>query len=106
MENLEDIKVGDKVIVSDGFRKRVDTVTRLTKNLIVVGRSRFNKSNGFEYGGRGYCSPHIVRATPEMIAEIEEERRRNDLLAKLKGHPWNKLTTEELEKVYRIINVL
>lgn len=104
MENLEDIKVGDKVILANARIKRVETVTKVTKTLVIVGNRRFKKDGGFEYGGRPFEMMHICKVTPEVLAEIEAENKRNDLINKIVRYPWNKLSTEELEKVYKLIN--
>ena len=61
MKQLENIKVGDKIIVNYIFEERVVTVSKVTKTLIIVGDRRYNKNNGFTYGRRGYNFPYIVR---------------------------------------------
>nr|DAF60426.1 MAG TPA: hypothetical protein [Siphoviridae sp. ctmHK36] len=104
MENLEDIKVGDKVILANARIKRVVTVTKVTKTQIVIGNKRFKKESGFEYGGRPLETKRIYRATPEVLEEIEAETKRNDLINKIARYPWGSLTNEELEKVCKIIN--
>ena len=80
MENFEDIKVGDEVIITDSFSKKACKVTRVTKTLIVVDNDRFNKKDGFEYGLHGYAMiPHLIRATPEALKAIMDERKRHHL---------------------------
>lgn len=61
MKQLENIKVEDKIIVHYVFEERVETVSKVTKTLIIVGDCRFNKNNGFTHGRRGYNFPYIVR---------------------------------------------
>ena len=47
MENLEDIKVGDKVILYRRFQDRtVCKVDRLTKNFIIVEGRKYRKKDG------------------------------------------------------------
>lgn len=104
MENLEDIKVGDKVILANARIKRVVTATKVTKTLVVVGSRRFKKDGGFEYCGRPFETMHICKATPEVLAEIESENKRNDFINKIASYPCGALSTEELEKVYELIN--
>ena len=104
MENFEDIKVGDKVIVTNGGTKRVETVERLTKSFVSVWHRRFRKKDGIEYGGVPFERFHLCKATPEALAEIEEVQKRDNLLNKVARFRWGKLSTEELEKVYEMIN--
>lgn len=104
MENLEDINVGDKVILANARIKRVESVQRMTKTLVWVGHRAFRKKDGLEYGGRPFETMHICKVTPEVLAEIESENKRNDLINKIVHYPWGTLSTEELENVYELIN--
>lgn len=105
MENFEDIKVGDEVIITNSFYEKVCRVTRTTKTLIVADNVRFNKKDGFEFGLHGYAMiPHLKRATPEALAAIMDERKRHYLISKITGYPYHTMSTEELEKVYDFIN--
>lgn len=104
MENLEDIKVGDKVILYSRYCKKVCKVERLTKTLVIVNGEKFRKADGFSTGHIGYYSSSIIRATEEMIAKVEEENKRDLLINKIKSYPLDKLSTDELENVYELIN--
>lgn len=104
MENFEDLKVGDKVIVTNGRVERVESVRRLTKTLVFVGYKSFRKNDGREYGGRPFGTMHLRKATPEAIAEIEKEMKRNDILDKVTRFRWGILDNKTLEKVYELIN--
>lgn len=104
MENFEDIKVGDKVILYRRYKKKVCKVERLTKTLVIVDGEKFRKADGFSTGDRGYYSSSIGRATAEMIAKVEEENRRDLLINKISRYHWSVLSTDELEKVYELIN--
>lgn len=105
MENLEDIKVGDKVILYRKFQNNVvSEVERLTKNYVIVDGRKFRKKDGFEPGNVGFYSSSISRATEEMIAKVEEENMRDLLISKISHYPFSKLSTEELEEVYKLIN--
>lgn len=104
MENLEDIKIGDKVILYRRYCKKVCKVERLTKTLVIVDGEKFRKADGLSTGDRGYYSSSISRATEEMIAKVEEENKRDMLINKIRHYPLDKLSTDELEKVYELIN--
>lgn len=57
MKNLEDIKVGDKVILYRRFQDRtVCKVERLTKNFIIVEGRKYRKKDGFEAGDCEFMS--------------------------------------------------
>ena len=100
MDNLEDIKVGDKVVLYRRYDKKVCKIDRVTKTFVVVDGNKFRKKDG----SGGYYSAYIRRATEEMIAKVEEENKRNVLVNKIRHCPLDKLSTEVLGKVYELIN--
>lgn len=104
MENLENIKVGDKVIVVKRYTRHVRKVKRLTKTQIVVDDDKFRKSDGKSVNNYGWFSPFIRKATQELISEVEEEEKRTKLLYEVYHTDWNKLRTDKLEEVYKLIN--
>lgn len=104
MENLENIKVGDEVVLYIRYNKILCKVERLTKNFIIVKGRKYRKSNGFSTNGDILSSSCIYRASTEMIAKIKEENNRNILINKIRHYPLDKLSTKELEKVYELIN--
>lgn len=104
MENLEDIKVGDKVILYRRFQDRtVCKVERLTKNFIIVEGRKYRKKDGFEAGDCGIYVSSIVRATEQVIAEIEEEHKRDTIITYIKNFRLSTLPTDVLERVYELI---
>ena len=104
MKNLEDIKVGDKVILYRKFQNRtVCKVDRLTKNFIIVEGRKFRKKDGFEAGDCGIYVSSIGRATEQMIAEIEEEHKRDAIIEYIRNFRLSTLPTDVLEKVYELI---
>lgn len=104
MENLEDIKVGDKVILYRKFEnKLVCKVERLTKNFIIVKGRKYRKKDGFEAGDCGIYISSICRATEEEVAEIEEKNKRDKLINYIRNCRLGLLPTDVLEKVYKLI---
>lgn len=104
MKNLEDIKVGDKVILYRRFQDRtVCKVERLTKNFIIVEGRKYRKNDGFETGDCGIYVSSIGRATEQMIAEIEEEHKRDVIISYIRNCRLSTLPTDVLEKVYKLI---
>lgn len=104
MENLEDIKVGDKVILYRRFQDRtVCKVDRLTKNFIIVEGRKYRKKDGFEAGDCGIYVSSIDIATEQEITEIEEENKRDAIIAYIRNFRLSTLPTNVLERVYELI---
>ena len=84
-EWLAGLKAGDEVVVSSGYVQRVPAihrVTRVTGTLVIVGASRYRKSDGYA-PGNGYHRGRIVQPTPERrdIAEEKMLRARLESIA-------------------------
>lgn len=104
MENLEDIKVGDKVILYRRFQDRtVCKVDRLTKNFIIVEGRKYRKKDGFEAGDYEIYVSSIDIATEQEITEIEEENKRDAIIAYIRNFRLSTLPTDVLERVYELI---
>lgn len=107
MARFDNIKVGDKVIISgQSFGKGVATVTKVNKTSFVCNCGSFNltfKFDGIERGGdiwtRWVCLPWTKETEDEII--IENHRRK--LLNKINKTSFNDLSTEKLEEIFKII---
>ena len=88
MENLEDIKIGDKVILYFDNAQYMCEVKRLFKNLVcTIGGDNFRKKDGTMVGSISNPSPCIREATQERILEFEH---RKELLCKIHDYHFGK----------------
>lgn len=70
---IKDLKVGDKVIISNVYATRIGVVEKITPaGNIKANRVLFNP-NGRERGGDIWACSHLRRATPEAIKKIEDQ---------------------------------
>ena len=78
MESLENLKVGDDVLVYDknGLFEAIFYVERLTNNYLVIGGAKFGKKHGW------MCSNHNLFAKLASEEEIErvEKKKKSVLL--------------------------
>ena len=90
MSELEDLKKGDKVIVSGLYRyDMISQVERVTNKYIFVESVKFSKA----FGRLSWCrtsSVHIKPATEEDIRRVEEETEKRNIV--------NNLTKTHFEK--------
>ena len=79
MSELENLKVGDKVIVGGVYiHNRISQVERVTKKYIVVEGNKFSKEFGWIDGCSSYTSDHIRPASEEDIKRVEEETEKRN----------------------------
>lgn len=99
---LEGLKVGDEVVVR-GHREMLSVVTRLTPSMVVVGATRFRKSDGVEVGGSTWTSTYLFEATPEEVRRIRGKEEIRRLIANIEATKWRTLSVETLRAVVAAI---
>jgi hypothetical protein len=98
---LQSLKPGDEVIVSGsrpGSVECVRKVERITKTLIIVGRTRFNRERGQTVGG-GWHHCYLDEATPGAMRQLEHDALRRSLIYKLQDVTWYDMPLDTLVAV-------
>ena len=103
MKELENLKVGDKVIVSGLYRyDRISQVERVTNKYIFVESVKFSKA----FGRLSWCrtsSAHIKPATEEDIRRVEEETEKRNIVDYLTIAHFEKLSFTTLVTIRDIV---
>ena len=103
MKELEDLKVGDKVIVSGLYRyDKISQVEKVTKKYIFVESVKFSKA----FGRLSWCrtsSAHIKPSTEEDIRRVEEETEKRDIVNYLTIANFEKLSFTTLVAIRGIV---
>ena len=102
MENFEDIKVGEKLIMSRlWYDPQVVTVEKVTKTTFTANGIVFNKNSGRQRGAHdSYSYWYVSRATEERLAQVKMESATKKYAAYLKNFDYSKLPLETLKKIY------
>lgn len=100
MEKLENVKVGDKLIISRPWcTDYIDTVERMTKTLVVTSNGyKFKKANGYGYQIQGCAWP----ATPEDIERVKLKEKHISLVYDCGNINFKKLSIPQMEEIIRI----
>ena len=102
-EDFKSLKAGDKVIINSSFYDdRVETIDRITNTQIVIGNSKFKRTNGWQIGDNIWSKTRLSIGTPEKIAEIEHKQRMNAIRSYVTKH-LNEFNDAQLEAMYRAI---
>ena len=95
------LEVGDVLISTNCMARSV--VDRVTKTQVICGVVRFRREyDGLsisEIGSGTWSRTRYLLATPESEARF----RRNFILSKIRYFEFDKLTTNDIERVYAII---
>ena len=104
MENFDDIKVGEKLIMSRlWYDPQVGVVEKVTNATFTVKGVVFNKKDGHQRGAHdSYTYWYVSRATEERLAEIEKNAKIKRYAAYLQKVDYSKLPLETLEEIYRL----
>lgn len=99
-ESLENVKVGDKLLVYINQTKGIETVERTTTTLVITKLHRFRKDNGYAQGSGGWTIIRAILATDKDIAEATHRR----LISKCRNIDFDSLTDSQLEAILKIVN--
>lgn len=103
MATLDDVKVGDKVIYSNGWGDDIVTVTKVTKTQIHTGYSRYRKSDGRMVNADTWSRAKIRPYDEETVKKIERRNKQDKMVTTLRNYPYHDLSFEDLETVYNIL---
>ena len=104
MKELENLKVGDKVIVGGAYSYcRIRQVEKVTKKHIVVEGNKFSKEFGWIDGCSSYTSDHIRPATEEDIRRVKEDEEKRGIIKWLENTIFEKLSYETLVAIRDIV---
>lgn len=108
MKTLQDLHVGDEVIVYDPYSgDKVAKVAKITKSYIYtdVPTIKYNIDDGYEVGF-GYRWAHNIRVgTTEEIEKVRNEARKTSLSHYLSKFDWSKCDLGFLEDIFHLINI-
>ena len=104
MSELENLKVGDKVIVGGVYiHNRISQVERVTKKYIIVESVKYSKAFGWVAGCSSYSANHIKPATEEDIRRVEEETDKRNIVEYLTKIHFKKLSYKTLIAIRDIV---
>lgn len=105
MKDLGDIKEGDKVVYINALApERVLEVTKVTKTLIICGRTRFNKQTGRITGAAIWNTAYIHYPEDGEIEAIRQQQIVQSIVHKLQILDPVNITYEQAIKVKEILN--
>lgn len=103
MKELKDLVVGDDVLVTGTFHRRIAKVDKVTKTQIIIDNARFRRDSGWQCGSDRWNVRRIYVPTEKEISDIKEENFRKELLYAISSFDFKRLSTDELKQVYNIV---
>lgn len=103
MKELKDLVVGDDVLVTGMYYRRIAKVDKVTKTQIVVDNARYRRNSGWQCGDDIWDRESISVPTEKEISDIKEENFRKKLIYAIRSFDFKRLSTDELKQVYKIV---
>lgn len=103
MKEFKDLVVGDDVLITSRYYRRIAKVDKVTKTQIVVDNVRFRRDSGWQCGGDSWNRKSISVPTEKEISDVKEENFRKKLLYAISSIDFKRLSTDELKQVYNIV---
>lgn len=103
MKELKDLVVGDDVLVTGLYHRRIAKVDKVTKTQIVVDKVRFRRNSGWQCGCDSLDRKSISIPTEKEISDVKEENLRKTLIYAIRSFDFKRLSTDELKQVYNIV---
>lgn len=103
MKELKDLVVGDEVLVTGTFHRRIAKVDKVTKTQIIIDNARFRRDSGCQCGGDSWNRKSISVPTENEISDIKEEILRETIIYAISSFDFKRLSTDELKQVYNIV---
>lgn len=103
MKELKDLVVGDDVLVTVMSYRHIAKVDKVTKTQIIVNNARFRRDSGWQFGSDRWNVRRISVPTEKEISDVKEEVLRKTLIYAISSFNFERLSTNELKKVYNIV---
>lgn len=98
---LKELKVGDKVVVNNRYRKILTTVIKITPKGFIKTENGFQfNSDGTQRSSNIWDSATLLQFTDEVMLEF----KKNKLVNQCKEIKFSELTIEQLEQILLIVN--
>lgn len=107
-EDLNSLKVGDKVILYGRYRsKGIATVDRITETQIVIDDgNKFRKSDGMQVGHNMWSNYSCIAiATKERVEKMECERYTRNMRNYIEGC-LNRFNDKQLESICQLVDTI
>jgi hypothetical protein len=101
---LDNVKVGDKLIMTSRWNRAILTVEKVQKNFVIAKGYKFRKSSGSLVSSDCWTSASAKIATEEDLEDSRKEVRRQRMISKCRDINFYSLTDTQLEQILKIVN--
>jgi len=102
MSPLENVKVGQTILIHNGGGWSLREVESKTKLHLTAGNRKFRLRDGRLVGGDTWCRVWIEIPTAKQIESLKAETLRRNAIQYLREYRWDTCMTSTLETIIKI----
>ncbi len=102
MNNLNSVRVGAKLIMTDQWNTSIITVEKVYKNVVIANGYKFRKSSGLLVTSDKWSFACARPATEEDIIRFEKAAKRQKILSECRDIKFESLSDSQLEQILAI----
>lgn len=104
MNSLENVKVGDKLIMTSRWNQSILTVEKVQKNFVIANSYKFRKSDGSLVSSDRWSLTTAKIATEKDLEAFKKVVLRNKMIGQCRDIIFEKLSDFQLEQILEIAN--
>lgn len=101
---LDDVKVGDRLRISNGYSWKIAVVEEVLKSCVVANGLKFNKRNGNRVPFDKWETCDAKPATEEDVQAFNALKRRRNMIIAIENAQFTSLSDSQLERILEIVN--
>lgn len=101
-KTLYDLREGDSVLIQSQYYEQIATVTRLTKQYIIVGNTKYRKKDGIQVTRNRWEYVRLSIISPEDLERIKKRKKHERLVLEAKAISFQSLSNEQLQSIIDI----
>lgn len=101
---LDNVKVGDKLIMTNQWYTSIITVEKVQKNFVIANSYKFRKSDGSLVTSDSWSSASARIATEGDLENLRKEVNRQKMISNCRDIDFGNLSDSQLEQILEIVN--
>lgn len=104
MSSLENVKVGDKLLMTSQWNQSLLTVEKVQKNFVIANSYKFRKSDGSLVSSDSWTFANAKIATKKDLESFRKAVKRSKMIGQCRDIRFEKLSDTQLEQILEIAN--
>lgn len=104
MNSLENVKVGDTLLMTSRWNQSLLTVEKVQKNFVIANSYKFRKSDGSLVSSDRWTLAFAKKATKEDLESFRKAVKRSKMIRQCREIKFESISDSQLEQILEIAN--